>query len=195
MSESAPQLNIYHSPCDGHMSLKIAITGTPGVGKTTVADILEKRGYLVLDLNRLIHESSMDIEKDPNRDTHMVDLSEMLELYREAPEHDMVEGHLSHHLELPLTIVLRCSPDVLETRMQTKDWSVSKRSENLRSEILDVILVEAMELDTDVYEIDTSDMEPGEVAEAILEIFHGHIEPYEPGGLDWSEFTEDYMDT
>ena len=34
----------------------VAITGTPGTGKTTVAEILRKRGYRVFSVNELAEE-------------------------------------------------------------------------------------------------------------------------------------------
>ena len=34
----------------------IALTGTPGTGKTSISKILEKNSYKVVDLNKLVYE-------------------------------------------------------------------------------------------------------------------------------------------
>ncbi|MFO8109003.1 MAG: adenylate kinase family protein [Thermoplasmata archaeon] len=170
------------------MVSKAAITGTPGVGKTSVSQILKKEGFRILDLNKFIHDKGLSRERDPCRDTYMVDIDEMIDLYSTAPYHDIVEGHLSHHLELPITIVLRCSPQQLKKRMKSKGWSEKKKKENLESEMLDVILIEALEKDTEVYEIDTSYMNPEDVSQSVIDVLGGKTCPYEPGNVDWSEF-------
>ncbi len=120
----------------------------------------------------------------------MVNIDEMINLYSRAPDHDIVEGHLSHHLELPITIVLRCDPGNLKKRVGSKNWSTKKKEENLQSEILDVILIEAMEKDTEVYEIDTSNINPEQVCRAVVDILEGNTEQYEPGNIDWSEYID-----
>jgi len=43
--------------------MSIALTGTPGVGKTTVSKILKKRGYDILDLNRFLKEKEASLER------------------------------------------------------------------------------------------------------------------------------------
>lgn len=163
-----------------------AITGTPGVGKTTAAGLLRDEGFEVLDLNDFIYRKGLKGDKDIARDTFEVDLDLMKKKYREeAPDHDIVEGHLSHHLALSPTIVLRCSPEELKKRMEGKDWHQKKERENLRSEILDVILQEALENCGTVCEVDTTGVDPVEVKERIMDILGGETEDYSPGKVDW----------
>ncbi len=174
------------------MDERTAITGTPGVGKTTVSHLLKEKGYVVMDLNGFLSERGLSSRQDPFRDTYMVDTEEMKAAYTSAPTHDIVEGHLSHHLELPVTIVLRCSPEVLERRMESKEWKDEKKRENIQSEILDVILIEALENSNRVFEIDTSQMTPKEVCGAVIDILEGKEYGYRPGSIDWTEFMENY---
>ncbi len=164
--------------------MRAAITGTPGVGKTTVSDLLEEE---VLDLNEFVMEKGLTEDKDKEMDSFNVPIEKMKKAYEEdAPKHDIVEGHLSHHLGLSPTIVLRCSPEELEERMEDKDWSESKVQENLEAEVLDVILVEAAEMCDSVYEVDTTGREPEEVKEDIMNILDGKTEDYSPGSVDWT---------
>jgi len=168
--------------------MTIALTGTPGVGKTTVSKVLKRRGYKILDLNNFIEEEDLRGDKDIDRSSFEVDTERLREVYNSKNLNpDVVEGHLAHHLSLSPTVVLRCSPSGLEKRMSKKGWDEDKIKENLEAEMLDLILIEALEKSEDVYEIDTTGKSPEEVASAVEEIMHGNFESYEPGSVDWSE--------
>ena len=45
----------------------IAITGTPGTGKTAVASILEKKGFTVVDLKKVAFDNKFIIGFDKKR--------------------------------------------------------------------------------------------------------------------------------
>jgi len=168
-----------------------ALTGTPGTGKTTIAEHLREEGYDVLDLNDFIEQNGLKKEEDEFRDTFNVDIEELKQIYqRKAPSHQIVEGHLSHHLYVDKIIVLRCDPKELRERMTSKDWLGRKKKENIEAEVLDIILVEAMDLCEKVFEIDTTNKGPEEVKEAVIDILNGRTKRYQPGKIDWSE---DYL--
>ncbi|MBS3817103.1 MAG: adenylate kinase family protein [Candidatus Thermoplasmatota archaeon] len=167
-----------------------ALTGTPGVGKTTVSNLLREEGYEVLDLNRFIKENDLSEGEDPKRDSLEVDIGKLKEVYEKKKKDlnvKIVEGHLSHHLSLSPTIVLRCSPAELKKRMEKKGWDEEKIEENLEAEALDGILIEALDVCEEVYEIDTTEKDPEEVTECVKEILNGETEMYEPGEIDWTE--------
>jgi len=165
-----------------------ALTGTPGVGKTAVSKVLEREGYDILDLNDFIKEKDLREDKDPDRDTYEVDIECLRETYHsENLDPDIVEGHLAHHLSLSPTVVLRCSPSELEERMKNKGWNEDKIQENLEAEMLDTILIEALDVCDGVFEIDTTGKDPKCVASAVEKIIDGEVERYEPGSVDWSE--------
>jgi adenylate kinase len=96
-------------------------------------------------------------------------------------------GHLSHLVGADLIVVLRCRPSVLEERLKGRRYSQAKVRENMEAEGCDVILIEAMEGSAPVFEIDTTERTPEQVADAIGEILAGEKEKYEPGHIDWSE--------
>ncbi len=165
-----------------------ALTGTPGVGKTTVSKVLDRRGYEVLDLNDFIKDRGLRGDRDVDRGSFEIDIGRLKEAYHgEKLDPDIVEGHLSHHLSISPTIVLRCSPSELEKRMEEKGWNEEKIDENLEAEMLDTILIEALETCDEVYEVDTTGKGPEEVASAVEEIMKGEVKKYEPGTVDWSE--------
>lgn len=167
--------------------MECALTGTPGVGKTTVAELLQKEGYDVLDLNAFIKNHDLSGGQDEERGAINVNIRLLREKYKEKKsEPDIVEGHLSHYLELSPAIVLRCAPPELKERMKEKGWPESKIEENAEAEAVDVILMEALDLCDEVYEVDTTGKGPEEVVDHLKEIFEGDTEDYTPGSIDWS---------
>jgi len=163
----------------------IAITGTPGTGKSTVAEVLRKRGYVVLSVNEIAEEFGCVEEEEDG--VKIIDLGCLGKIEVDA---DFVEGHLSHHLNAQAVIVLRCRPDVLYKRLVEKGWGEEKIRENVEAELIDYILVEALEKHENVHEIDTTNLTPEEVADKIEEILKG--KKYPPGNVDWiSELSDD----
>ncbi|MFW5919426.1 MAG: adenylate kinase, partial [Halanaeroarchaeum sp.] len=79
--------------------------------------------------------------------------------------------------------------DVLRERLKGRDESEASIAENAESEALDVILAEAVDrhgLDA-VYEIDTTDRSPSEVATEIDAVIRGEREP-SAGTVDFTEY-------
>jgi len=52
----------------------IAITGTPGTGKSSACAVLERRGYAVVDLNDAARKESLVVGRDEARQTDEVDV-------------------------------------------------------------------------------------------------------------------------
>lgn len=171
--------------------MKIAITGTPGTGKSSVCERLKKR-YPVIDLNKLIEDEKLYTGMDKERKTKIVDIDALVEhvAHLDIENTTVFEGHLAHYSPVDIVIVLRTSPSELRKRLSKKGFSEAKVKENVEAEALDVILVEAVERSDNVYEIDTSSKEVEEVAERIIDIIESpekYKDMYKPGGVDWSE--------
>ena len=179
----------------------IAITGTPGTGKTSVCKSkalgLE---YVVVDMNRVIENQGFYTGIDRKRGCLIADLDKLEEYVRQKEQKLLViEGHLAHLLNPNVTIVLRANPAVLTERLKQKGFPAQKIRENVEAETLDVILVEAVELCETVYEVDTSGKRVEEVAAVVREIIDAEIEVeeeserkkalrarYKPGSVDWT---------
>jgi adenylate kinase len=168
--------------------MRIAFTGTPGTGKSSVGIILRDRGLTVFEVSDIASEAGLLHDRDDIRGSFEVDLDELEDATdRRLAEIDAIlVGHLSHLVMHDLCIVLRCRPSVLRTRLEGRGWSASKVSENVEAEALDSILVEAMEEGGPVFEVDTSEKGPMEVTDAVMEILAGKTEKYQPGHIDWS---------
>ncbi|MDD5769294.1 MAG: adenylate kinase family protein [Methanothrix sp.] len=164
----------------------MALTGTPGTGKTTAAKLLPFR---VIDLNALIRDEGLSLGTDPERGCLIADVDLLAKRVEElAPEEDeemvILEGHFSHQLAIE-AIVLRTRPSVLRERLARRGYPEKKVRENLEAEALDVILVEAMEWCDRVSEIDTTLRSPEKVADLVVGILRREIE-MPPGDIDWT---------
>lgn len=167
--------------------MKASLTGTPGVGKSTIALLLQKEGLVVVEVGDLARQEGLLLELDKERDSYDVDLDGLEDLTRRMQGDVVLVGHLSHLLDVDLVIVLRCQPRQLAERLQARRYSAAKVAENVEAEALDVILVESIEGGAEVCEVDTTGRTPEEVASSVLEILHGERTKYLPGHLDWSQ--------
>lgn len=166
----------------------VAITGTPGTGKTTVAEILRKRGYRVFSVNDLAERLDCIIGEEDG--CKIVDVEELADRIAEVLPKGLVflEGHLSHLLNPNVAIVLRCNPVELKRRLEKKGWNREKVLENVEAEIVDSILIEALECCGEVYEIDTTERSPEDVAnviERIVKCDEKAKNKFKPGKIDW----------
>ncbi|MGE5379300.1 MAG: adenylate kinase family protein [Candidatus Saccharibacteria bacterium] len=175
--------------------VKVSITGTPGTGKSSAGAILQASGHRVVELGDLIKEHGLHEGMDEQRGSLEVDVDVLSARLPELlPQGDVILiGHLSHLVPTDLVIVLRCRPSILEKRLRSRGWPIAKIKENVEAEALDVILVEAVESGTEVLEIDTTSIEPGDVAAAVEDILKGERKKYAVGNLDWSSEVLDWF--
>jgi len=161
--------------------MQIALTGTPGTGKTTVAGLLP---YRVIDINALV-KGGMNFGKDPERGCLDADMDALAKhLARlDSDETLILEGHFAHHFA-DWSIVLRLAPSLLKSRLEARGYSAEKIRENLEAEALDVILVEAVEFCDRVDEIDTTGKSTLEVAELVTRIIQGRLK-LPVGQVNW----------
>ena len=161
--------------------MRVAVTGTPGTGKTTAVERLTADDALDLDvihLNDVVHDEDFVVEHDDDRDSAVADLDALADSL--AGRDDVLfESHLAHHFDADRVVVLRCHPEELERRLTERGASAAKAGENAESEAVDVILAEAVDRHgaDRVYEVDATDLTPGEVAAAIEAVVAGDREP------------------
>ena len=170
------------------MSVLVAVTGTPGTGKTSACEVLAARGYAVVDLDEVARREGCIAGRDEARGSDEVDVDALRTRLRVPAKLAFLRAHYSHRMPVNLVVVLRCRPSVLRSRLEARGWPPEKVRENVEAEAIDVITQEAVEEGIPfVFELDTTDLTPAEAADGILGILQGRTTGREPGSVDWSE--------
>jgi len=166
--------------------MRIAVTGTPGTGKTAATGRLPD-GVRVTHLNELIREAGLWTDRDSDRGSVVADLDAVAD--RIAGREGVIESHLAHLLPADRVVVLRCAPATLRRRLRDRGESPETAAENAESEALDVVLSEAVERHgrEAVYEIETTDRSPDAVAAEIRRVIEGDTEP-SAGTVDYTGY-------
>jgi adenylate kinase len=176
--------------------MRVALTGTPGTGKTSVATALETQGYIVIPLFTYAKENHCIAGIDRKRGSQLIDIEKLDNAIQKNISFDPLvffEGHIAHLLQtMEKVILLRCHPDELKERLLNKQWNDEKIKENIQAEIVDVILCEAVEQhpSENIFEIDTTKKTIADVVSVIREIVEKEFQPikaYSIGQIDWSE--------
>ncbi len=171
----------------------IILTGTPGTGKTTVAQILaQKIQAQHINLGEFAKTHDVKMIPDPERDTMIVDeedlLNKIIELIKNSKEPIIIDSHWGDVIPaeyVDFAIVLRTHPDTLMQRLKQRHWSEKKIRENVQAEILAVCLVDAINAygENKVYEIDTTTKSIEHTVEELIEIMKHP--PISKRRIDW----------
>lgn len=175
--------------------MKIAVTGTPGTGKTTATALLDEdteEGEIdIIHLNDVIREEGLYTSTDEERDSLIADFDSIADWLGAHDDETItiVESHLAHHFDADRVVVLRCHPETLEGRLRARDESEEEVSENAEAEALDVVLTEAVDQhgEENIYEIDTTERNQEAVASEIGSVIAGEREP-SAGAVNFIEY-------
>jgi len=174
----------------------ILVTGTPCVGKTSVARLLaSKLDALYVNLTELAVRENLISGKDEERDSIIVDENRMRhkirEIIEDCDQNDIViDGHYAVSVVpkkfVTYVFVLRRDPVELRKFMEQCGFSGRKLWENLASEILDVCLVDALNVHgkEKVCELDVTGKSVEEVISEILDVLGGY-KGCHVGVVDW----------
>jgi adenylate kinase len=154
--------------------MSIVITGNPGVGKHTITKkISEILDFPIIDINIVAKDLGL-FEKNEN--TNDVDTQKLANILREKElDEKIVVGHLAPYVleknQVKIIIILRRNPYDLESVYKERKYSEIKIKENTGSEILGIIIHDAIEkFEEKAFQIDVSEKNIQEVVEKVLEI-------------------------
>jgi len=181
----------------------VAISGTPGCGKTSVSKkISEKIGAQIISLNELAIAEGLTLKFDSKRNTHVIDADRLIphvidlieKFKKESLEFLIIESHFSDIIPekyVDYAIVLRCHPDILYKRLETRGYKKGKIIENVQAEILSQCTNFFIEQQSKVpiFEIDTSNLSSDAVSDIIIDIIvkNKDREKFQVGKVDWLE--------
>ena len=171
------------------------ITGTPGVGKSSVSKMLASiLGARLVSIGELVKREGLYTGWDEERETLIADtdrlskrISEIIDVEKRTI---IIEGHYAVHVVPPekvdLIFILRRDPRELKKTLEDRGYSRRKVMENLAAEILDVCLFDAVDVCgvEKLCEIDTTSKSPEEVVDEIISVIKGERKP-EVGIVDW----------
>ena len=183
----------------------VFISGTPGVGKTTIATCLFdklKSNYEVklIKINELAISNNLITGTDIEKGYKIVDIDKLnnciekivLKFFNDKNNQNkliIVEGHLSHFLSNPdKVIILRLDPNILEERLLARNYSDNKIRENLEAESLAICSNEAFDIhENKVNEVNASNLTTNELMNIIVDIIENKKE-YPPGNIDFMDW-------
>jgi adenylate kinase len=160
----------------------VALTGTPGVGKTSVA---RRLGLDVVELGAWALAGGWARRRERRLVVDLPALSRAFRRLDGMAGHDVYVGHLAHLLPIRDAVVLRCHPLELARRLaRARRGSAVDRTGNVAAEALDIVLSEALDLRRRVWEIDTT----GRTVDAVAAEVRQRIArrgPAQVGRVDW----------
>ncbi|MGP8071894.1 MAG: AAA family ATPase [Thermoplasmata archaeon] len=162
----------------------VALTGSPGVGKSAVAAELPPR-WSVIEVADLALAAGCGRRQGQGVLVDLNVLQRRFPALERAHPHDVYVGHLAHLLPISDVVVLRCHPVELGRRLaRVRRGNPAERTANVVSEAIDLILGEAVTLGRRVWEVDTTGRTPSEVA---LEVRRRILrrDPSRLGRVDW----------
>lgn len=130
----------------------IIVTGTPGCGKSTTCELLQRRldGYKYYNISEFAEEHKCYDGYDEGRKSHIVDEDKLLDeldpLLLEGKS--IIDWHVNDVFPerlIDLVVVLRSENGRLYDRLKARGYHDSKIEENLDAEIMGVVLQDAQE--------------------------------------------------
>jgi adenylate kinase len=162
---------------------RVAITGTPGTGKSSVARGLPA-SWQAVEVGDLAVRLGAGTRRASDV---LVDLPKLGRALRRSSmgERLVLVGHLAHLLPVREVVVLRCDPRELGRRLgASRRGSPSDRQENVAAEATDVILLEAIRPGRRIWEVDTTGRRPPDVAREVASLLRRRP-PSRYGSIDW----------
>lgn len=169
---------------------RIAVTGTPGTGKTSICRLSES----TVSVADLAAEADAIGEVDDSDGAAPIDIEKLRQFLatkwaQSAEEMLLVDGHLSHLLPIDAVVIIRCDPRVLRERMAARGWSESKVEENAEWELLGGAWSELEEWSgVPILELESTDVSPASLFQAIWGWAGVAFKPDSPERpIDWVE--------
>ena len=117
-------------------STSIALTGSPGSGKSSIAELAKSSGWEVISVEKLAEKHGLLGEFDKNDQAKEIDIEKLRKSLGRINGPLIIDGHLSHYLEVDAIVILRCKPSILRERLQQRGYPEWKIESNVEWEII-----------------------------------------------------------
>jgi len=186
--------------------MSIIITGSPGVGKHTIAKEIERTWKIseLIDINKIAIDAGLVEQGQDALDVDVNKLKKHLEpIISDIPRlhwmgrTGLVVGHLAPYVldgkSFNPCIVLRKNPYKLLDIYKKRGYTEKKMKDNLGSEILGIITNDAIKNfgQEKTFQVDTTDHTPKELAVRIQDIFYGNDNG---DNIDWLQLIQEKND-
>ena len=174
--------------------VNLVITGNPGVGKHTIADLFAKQNssYQIFDINKFAIEKGLGEQTDDGIEVDAKILKN--EIQKLNLEKSLIVGHLAPYVldesNIKYVIILRKNPYELIKIYEKRKYQNQKIKENAGSEVLGVIANDSITSfgKKKSFEVNATDKTP----EIILRRIQDIINNQENGDIvDWLKLIEE----
>jgi adenylate kinase len=121
--------------------MKLMVTGSPGVGKTTIAKALGKKlGYKIINEKDFALQNGIGSFNDENElEIPVKEFEKKANQFLSKNKHIIFEGHVlcETKLNVDKVILLRVNPEILEMRLELRKYSSEKIMDNVFIEGID----------------------------------------------------------
>lgn len=152
----------------------VAISGTPGTGKTSAAKKLsEITGWELIGLNELAEKKGLHSGYDEERYCKIVDtkaINSEIDKMRSSGKNLLIESHYAHEVPVDLVIILRTNPNEMRKRGKLKGWDFNKTEENVLAEIMEECKIDSLVKGRITKELDTTGKTAEESARMMAKI-------------------------
>ena len=174
--------------------VNLVITGNPGVGKHTIADLFVKQNssYQIFDINKFAIEKGLGEQTDDGIEVDTKKLKN--EIQKLNLEKSLIVGHLAPYVldesNVEFVIILRKNPYELIKIYEKRKYQNSKIKENSGSEVLGVIANDSITSfgKKKSFEVDATNKTPEVILKRIQDIMNNQ----ESGDIvDWLKLIEE----
>ena len=177
--------------------VNLVITGNPGVGKHTIAELFLKydTSYQILDINKFAIENGFGEKNDDGIEVDTTRLKN--EIQKLNLDKLLIVGHLAPYVldesDIDLAIILRRNPYTLIEIYKERNYQDPKIKQNAGSEILGIIANDSIVSfgKEKSFEIDTTTKMPDEIVNDIVEITN---RKRKTDNVDWLDLIEKNKD-
>jgi adenylate kinase len=168
--------------------MRVSITGVPGVGKTTISQLVGKSlGMEVVHLNEFAKKQGFFSGFDEERECKIVDIPKIKKEFKNR-DNVIFESHFAEEMDVDVIVVLRLDPAEVVERLLNRRYSKKKAMENALAEALDYYTPKEKK---NVFQVDTTGLTPYDIVYKVVRAIKEKV----GDDIDFSYWIEKNLET